>query len=248
MRESQITCGKVRPIAGTGMPAPEYNSRLCRLFDELDSDERELFLSRCTRQHFKAGQELFTQGEPHTRSYLIRSGNVKMYYVAASGKEITLPHWSDGALIGEPNGLRERHPYAWSAQALDDVVAEQIKGSDLEELSMRLPRLARYLIETLVWKLYVVSELLQSMGTQTVPARVADLLLKLGEEHGVPSAHGLTIGKRFSHDELGHMVGATRVWVTQAMKRLKREGLIATRGRDIVILDVNGLRQKNLLN
>jgi len=248
VRESQISCGTGRQSVISGVPAPDYYSRLSRLFDELDSDERELFLSRCTRRDFKAGQDLFTQGEPYTSSYLIRSGNVKTYYVAASGKEITLPHWSDGALIGEPNGLRERHPYVWSAQAVNDVVAEQIKGPDLEELSMRLPRLARYLIETLVWKLYIVSELLQSMGTQTVPARVADLLLKLGEEHGVPGAHGFTIGKRFSHDELGHMVGATRVWVTQAMKRLKREGLIATWGRDIVILDMNGLRQMKLQN
>ncbi len=248
MRAIQIDYGAGHRKGLPGVPVPGFSSRLSRLFDELDADERELFLSKCTRHEFKAGQDLFTQGEPYTRSYLIFSGSVKTYYVAPSGKEITLPHWSDGALIGEPNGLRERHPYIWSAQAVDEVVAEQIGGQDLEDLSMRLPRLARYLIEALVWKLYIVSELLQSMGTQSVPARVADLLLKLGEEHGVLGAQGLTIGKRFSHDELGHMVGATRVWVTQAMLRLKREGLITTKGRDIVILDLNGLRRKNLLN
>lgn len=225
-----------------------FHSKLSNLFDELEADERDMFLSRCTRHQFKAGEDLFAQGEPYTKSYLIRSGTVRTYYVAASGKEITLPHWSDGALIGGPNGFRERRPHNWSAQALNDVVVEQIRGRDLEELSLRLPRLAHYLIEALVWKLHVVSVLLQSFGTQSVPARIAHLLLKLCEQYGVPHAQGIAIGQRFSHNELGQMVGATRVWVTLALKSLKKEGLITTHGRDIVILDVKRLREKNLVD
>lgn len=228
--------------------ANTLHSKLSNLFDELEPDERDMFLSRCTRHQFKAGEDLFAQGEPDTRSYLIRSGTVKTYYVAASGKEITLPDWSDGALIGGPNGFRERRSHVWSAQAVNDVVVEQIRGRDLEELSLRLPRLAHYLIEVLVWKLYVVSVLLQSFGTQSVPTRIAHLLLKLCEQYGVSSAHGITIGRRFSHDELGQMVGATRAWVTLALKGLKKEGLITTQGRDIVILDIERLREKNLSN
>jgi len=213
------------------------------LFSELAPEERDAFLSRCTRQHFESGVNLFSQDEPYTRSYLIRSGMVRTYYVSPSGKEITIAHWSDGAMVGGPNVFREQRLHIWSAQAVTEVVAEQIRGQDLEELSMRIPRLAHYLIETLSYKLYWVSVLLQTFGTQSVRARVAHLLLQLAELYGEEEPAGTLIAQQFSHEDLGRMVGATRSWVTLALKRLKDEGIIKTVGRDTYILSVDRLRK-----
>lgn len=246
MSASQVASRSDHDDGVSNEPADTCDAKLSNLFDVLDANERELFLSRCSRHQFRVGEDLYAQGDPYTKSYLIRAGKVRTYYVAASGKEITLAHWSEGTLLGGPNVFRERRPHIWSAQAVTDVVVEQIKGRDLEELCLHIPRLAHYLIEALVWKLHVVSVLLQSFGTQSVRARVAHLLLQLSEQYGVHQAEGITIGQRFSHDELGQMVGATRVWVTLALKELKKEGLITTRGRDIVILNMKKLREKEM--
>jgi CRP-like cAMP-binding protein len=227
--------------------APVFDSRTPRpkpldLFEELQPAERDAFLAKCTRQHFSVGTSIFSQGEPYTKSHLIRSGVVRTYYVAPSGKEITIAYWPEGTLVGGPNVFREQRPHIWSAQATTEVVTEQIRGQDLEELSMRIPRLAHYLIETLTFKLHWVSVLLQTFGTQSVRARVAHLLLQLGERYGVEHPQGTLITQHFSHEELGRMVGATRSWVTLALKQLKSDGIITTRGRDILILSMNGLR------
>ena len=213
------------------------------LFSELAPEERDAFLARCTRQHFEAGVNLFSQDEPYTRSYLIRSGMVRTYYVSPSGKEITIAYWNEGAMVGGPNVFREQRLHIWSAQAVTDVVAEQIRGQDLEGLSMRIPRLAHYLVETLSYKLYWVSVLLQTFGTQSVRARLAHLLLQLGDRYGEEEPGGTLIAQQFSHEDLGRMVGATRSWVTLALKQLKDEGLIKTIGRDTYIVSMERLRK-----
>jgi GTP-sensing pleiotropic transcriptional regulator CodY len=59
----------------------------------------------------------------------------------------------------------------------------------------------------------------------------------------VEDPKGTLIAQHFSHEELGRMVGATRSWVTLALKKLKSEGVIATRGRDVLILSMNDLRE-----
>ena len=41
------------------------------------------------------------------KSHLIHSGVVRTYYVAPSGKEITIAYWPQGTLVGGPNVLWE---------------------------------------------------------------------------------------------------------------------------------------------
>src|SRR6185503_20183354 len=80
-----VAFARGRPAEQRGLSAP---SRHLDLFAELEPAECRAFLARCTRQQFRAGANLFSQGEPYTRSYLIQSGVVRTYYVAPSGKEI----------------------------------------------------------------------------------------------------------------------------------------------------------------
>lgn len=211
------------------------------LFEQLRPADRQAFLSRCKEQRFDPGTHLFSQGEPYTASYLVHSGVVRTYYVSPTGKEITIAYWSEGALVGGPNVFEEHRPHIWSAQALTGVVTESIRGRDLEELSMHIPQLAHYLIETLTFKLHWVSVLLQTFGTQSVKSRLAHLLLQLSDRYGAPQGGGTRITQHFSHDELARMVGATRSWVTLAIRNLKKQAIIECRGRQIVVLDRQAL-------
>ena len=219
------------------------SSEQLNLFTQLRAADREAFLAACRTQHVAAGAHLFAQGEPYTTSYLIRSGVVRTYYVAPTGKEITIAYWSAGALVGGPQVFRENRPHIWSAQAASDAVVEVIRGRDLEALSLKIPALAHYLIETLTFKLHWVSVLLQTFGTQSVRSRLAHLLLQLSDRYGVPRDGGVLIAQHFSHDELARMVGATRPWVTVAIRNLKKDAIIACRGRRIVVLDRAALQK-----
>ena len=59
----------------------------------------------------------------------------------------------------------------------------------------------------------------------------------------LPQAGGTLISHHFSHDELARMVGATRSWVTVAIRNLKKESIIACRGRHIIVVDRTALQK-----
>ena len=241
---SRSAAARTRPAealeeSDRGLPPPSQRELLA----ELRPPDREAFLARCKKLHFAQGTHLFSQGEPYTTSHLVCSGVVRTYYVSPTGKEITIAYWSEGGFVGGPNVFKEQRPHIWSAQAATDVVTESIRGRDLEELAMRIPQLAHYLIETMTFKLHWVSVLLQTFGTQSVRSRLAHLLLQLSERYGVKHSEGTLIAHQFSHDELARMVGATRPWVTIAIKHLKNDAVIACSGRHIIVRDKQALKR-----
>lgn len=213
------------------------------VFAELSQTERLSFLAKCKEQNFEPGSHLFFQNERYTATHLIQRGLVRTYYVSPTGKEITIAYWSDGALVGGPNVFNEQSTHIWSAQAVTNAVTLAIRGRDLEEISMKIPALAHYLIDTLTFKLHWVSVLLQTFGTESVRLRLAHLLLQLSEHYGIKHSGGTMIKHHFSHEELARMVGATRPWVSVTLSSFKKEGILTCSGRHLVILNKSSLEK-----
>jgi CRP-like cAMP-binding protein len=205
--------------------------------------ERDLFLAKCTKATFKRGQVLFMQGARHTTDVLVTSGVIRTYYVSPMGKEITLAYWSTGDLLGGPDFFDDHAVHIWSAHAAKDSEVLLIRGTDLAELTLRIPVLARAVIEALMFKLRWVSVLVQTLSTGSVDVRIAHLLLKLCEMFGEESDDGsVCINQHFSQRDLAMMVGATRQWVSIILSRLSREGILRLGKRRFVILDIDKLR------
>ena len=89
-----------------------------------------------------------------------------------------------------------------------------------------------------------VEERLTAVLTRTVEARVADFVAQAAERHGIPESRGVLIGEKFTHIEIAEYVGATRETVTLVLGVLKRDGIIDTDHRRIVVRDAAGLRQR----
>jgi CRP/FNR family transcriptional regulator, cyclic AMP receptor protein len=213
---------------------------------QLSPSDRELMLDKSTEVKFPRGSHLFVQGSPHAGNFFIRSGVVRTYYVSPSGKELTLAYWTVGDLLGGPDFFGKAMNHVWSAQAVEDTCALVIDGEDFAEIAIeipKLPSLARLVINTLIFKLRWMSILLQLQGTASVSVRLAHLLLKLSEMSGREHPEGTVIEHRFTQDDLANMIGATRQWVSVTLKRLRRQGIVQFKGRELIILDHDALRR-----
>jgi len=112
-----------------------------------------------------------------------------------------------------------------------------IKGDELRTLTEEIPQLAIGIIEALVYKGRCFSALIQMLGTRSVSERLAQLLLMLIESHGEPDRRGgIAIQRQFTHEDLAHMVGASRQWVTTSLDRLQHQGVVHIRKRQVVVL------------
>jgi len=220
----------------------EAIARQRNVLAELDGREREAFLGRCRPEIFDSGETVFSQGAPHVGTYVISSGLIRTYYTSPLGKEITLAFWSDGDWIGGPDFFGESPTHIWSAQAVERSSTLLIAGSDLRRLAREIPGVGIAVIGALTFKLHWLSLLLQTLATESVSERLAHLLVTLGDTYGEPYQHGVRIRYPFSQEDIAAMVGASRQWVSMAISRLQKAGIVRTDKRHLIIVDPDKLR------
>ena len=209
-----------------GGPAP--------LFQELSEREQKEVLAQGTRRVIRRRQTLFAQGTPHDGIYLIQTGRMRVFYIAPSGREMTLSYWHPGNFVGGPevfgSGL-----HLWSGAAMTDCSIVHFPGKILRRLVLQIPGLAIGVIEGLAFKGKCYSALAQMLGTRSVTERLAHLLLHLADSYGVREQDGVVISAALTHADIAHMVGATRQWVTISLKRFEEQGILASAKSKIVI-------------
>jgi CRP/FNR family cyclic AMP-dependent transcriptional regulator len=195
------------------------------LLDRLTPQERENVIRQCTPKLAKRHSTVFRQGEAQKGIYLILSGGVRVFYAAPSGREITRAYWFAGNFIGGPDVFAQTRNM-WSAVAIRDTSLLLLPSATLRSLCARMPNLAIGLIEAMVFKGRCYAAMAQMLGTRTVGERMTRVLLMLAEMYGVKTEEGVAISVPITHEEISHMVGATRQWVTVGLKRLQSDGII----------------------
>lgn len=223
-----------------GDPAQEVLSREPGILENLSAGERAQFLSRCSEQEYRKGEYLCQQGSLHTENFVVRSGLVRTFYVAPSGREITLGYWSTGNLLGGPNFFAVC-THIWSAQAVRDSRSYVIKAADFRALTLEVPAIADCVMRALSFKMRWFSLLCQMLGTEPAHRRVARLLQILAPIYGEQQLHRTVLRVNFTQEEIGNMVGATRVWVSRAFGRLQRAGALHLDPAHRIVLDLDAL-------
>jgi CRP/FNR family cyclic AMP-dependent transcriptional regulator len=182
--------------------------------------ERERVLVRCTPRLAKRHSFIFRQGEKQKAIYIILSGGVRVFFAAPSGREITRAYWFPGHFIGGPDVFADA-PHMWSAIAIRDTSLLTVPSAELRSLCAAIPNLAMGLIEAMVFKGRCYAAMTQMLGTRSASQRMTQVLMHLAELYGTETAEGTEIKLMLTQEEIAHMVGTTRQWVTLHLKRLQ---------------------------
>ena len=209
----------------------------------LSDEDLETVLNRARRCRIRPKHLLFRQGDRHRGIFLIQSGVVRTFYTSPTGREITLAYWQPGNFVGGPD-VFEDCIHMWSGITVRDTEVFHLRGRDLRELMAQIPDLALGMVEALVYKGRCFSSLVQLLGTRSVSGRLSQVLLALCDNYGIPAAdgHGVVIAVNLTHEDLAHMVGASRQWVTTTLDRLQKKDIVHIRKRQLVILRPDLLR------
>jgi CRP-like cAMP-binding protein len=186
------------------------------------------------------GAAVFHQGDAHHGIFIIRRGQVRVYYAAPSGREVTLAYWTRGHFIGGPE-VSGGGVHMWSGIAMEMCEITALPSASLQKLLAEVPNFALALIDGLVAKGKCYSSMAQMLGTRSVIERLAQHLLNLAELHGVRDGKTVLINRRITHDQIAAMVGSTRQWVTMMLKRFQTKRIIAVEGSSIRIKRVDQL-------
>ncbi len=201
----------------------------------LDAADEAKILDRARYIRLAPNQILFHQGDVHDGIFLIESGLIRTFYTAPSGTEITLAYWEAGNFAGGPD-VFEGSVHVWSGMAVREAEVLLLRGSDLREFVQTVPDFAIGLIEALEFKGRCFSALVQMLGTRSVGERLARLLRALVEGFGEVREEGIVIDVHFNHEDLAHLVGASRQWVTTTLAQFQEQKILRIRRRQVIVL------------
>jgi CRP-like cAMP-binding protein len=138
-------------------------------------------------------------------------------------------HPEDNTFFGESAAF-DRYPYFATATVMQE---SNIYAFDIEETETLLkahPEVSLLIITSIIRKLRLLGLQVEGLSFLDAQKRVASILLKLMHEVGEPTAGGILIRKRITHEDLANITGLSRVTVTNVLNYLDRSKLI-TKGR-----------------
>jgi CRP/FNR family transcriptional regulator len=182
------------------------------------------------------GRIIFLEGTPATTSYVLLSGQVKIYKSSPEGKEQILHVLDRGEPFAEVP-MFQGGPYPASAMAIKPSRVLAVEKDVLVRLMERDAGLALAMLAALSARLRQMSTLIGQLTLREVPARLGAYLLHLsGEQRSQSISLDITKG------HLAGFLGATREAVSRALAKLAEAGVIAMDNRMITILDMARLK------
>lgn len=235
--------GGQEPGLGAPILLAEWEMPLLReasLIERLSEEDQALVRMHGHEMRLASGEPLFRQGERHDGIVVIEEGQIRSFYAAPSGREITLAYWSKGHFVGGPD-VFGGGTHMWAATAVRPSRLVFLPGAGLRQLARQVPDLAIGIIDALVFKARCYSAFAQMLGTRSVAQRLVQLLQHLAQAYGVKDERGILIAAAFTHADLAALIGATRQWVTVQMGRMQQDGILTNRRGLMVILKPEAL-------
>jgi CRP/FNR family transcriptional regulator len=173
---------------------------------------------------------------------LLLEGRAQVYEESDHpGQELMISVVESGTLVGA-TGFAP-HPCGLRVEALEPSIICGVKRRAFEELLDTNPTLGTRVASLLAERLIETEGRLADLARKEVPERLASQILRLVESEGVVTREGYRILTRYTHRQLGTMIGANREAVTRAFGKLRSEGVVELRDRRIFITDPEALRQ-----
>jgi CRP-like cAMP-binding protein len=213
------------------------------LFAGLSDKERAALRGRMRLRRFSRGEVIFQRDDPGSQLYIVETGSVKIALSSAEGKEMILALLNRGDIFGEMT-LIDDAPRSADAVALEPCSMLLLEREHFVHFLREQPGASLTLMAALSRRLRATDDLVQDAAFFDIPARLANVLLRLAETIGQPTPQGSTIGRRLTQGQLAGMIGATRESVNKWLRTYERQGLIVSDRGVITVVQPDVLRRR----
>lgn len=189
---------------------------------------------------FKAGQRIFTIGQPFDALYLVNSGFLKTVLIDEAGNEQVLGFPMKGDVLGV-DGIHLKQ-YMSEAVALSSCDVVVIPFKVFSSLGRKYPELELSLYGVLSRELTREQSMASALGSLSAEARVGRFLVALSERFSVMGYSGKEFNLRMTRQEIGSYLGMTLETVSRTMSAFDRIGYIAIEGRSVTLKDIQALK------
>lgn len=192
--------------------------------------------------HLRHKQPIFHQGDIPSAVYVVKSGRVCITSYSRTGMEQQLYIAEQGALFGEHSCLLEA-PHMTSSISIVDSSLYAVPARTFLTRVRENPSLNQAVMQIMCRKNSMLIGRLLSQSSSDSLQRIAQVLVDMAKEYGVPSEYGLEIAIRFSHQDVANLLHTSRVTVAKSFQNLSRLGIVLRRQNQIYICDLKQLER-----
>jgi CRP/FNR family transcriptional regulator, cyclic AMP receptor protein len=212
------------------------------LTKNLRSDELDRLENITETVNLRKKQVIWSPTDKADRIFFIRSGLVKLSKTTDDGRELTLHLLQKNDILGE-EALMGLQPHNSMAEAYEEVVLYSVSRDEFIKFVRGNVAMAMAIAEVMSDRRRSIENRLESLIFRTAHARLANLFLDLAERFGVRDSRGIIINMKLTHKEMASLIGASRETVSFAILDLRRDALILTEEKRVILLDPDALKR-----
>lgn len=221
-------------------PIDNWDFKSESILADLPPKDYELLMARHLEQSYARHDVLFREGAYPSGIFYIRRGKIKKYKVDNEGREQIINVAHAGQLIGYHAVLSEDR-YPDSAAAMEDSVVDFILREDFLHAVEHATVLSTRLLKTLSHEFAVLANNLTMFAQKNVRERLALQLLVLREKYSMNTPAEMPVEINISREDLASLAGTARESVVRVLTAFREEGILETKGRKIIIYDLQRL-------
>lgn len=207
------------------------------LFQGLPDEQLQALRNIALSENYAKGETIFSEGADGRGFYVAESGSIKIYKLSFDGKEQILHIFGPGEPFGEvPVFTGRRFPA--NAMALKASRVLFFPRKAFVDLISSDPSLALNMLGVLCLRLRQFTIQIENLSLKEVPGRLAGHLIWLAGDQGNKNQVRLDISK----GQLASLLGTIPETLSRILSKMANQGLIEVRGRDILIIDFEGLK------
>jgi CRP/FNR family cyclic AMP-dependent transcriptional regulator len=211
------------------------------LLMDCSAETTQKILKTFELREIRRRQVVYLPGDPGDAVYFVNGGRLKVSKVTRDGKELTLAYRVPGEIFGELC-LVEGGPREEMAEAMENALISVIDRAVFDAILQREAMIGARLVKVVAQRRRDVENKIEQLIFKDVNAKLAELLLRLGEEYGIEDSRGTLVSLKITHQEMANLIGSTRETVSLTLSQFKRRGFINTDGRKVILADRDGLR------
>ncbi|MGQ0697095.1 MAG: cyclic nucleotide-binding domain-containing protein [Panacagrimonas sp.] len=192
------------------------------------------FVAHSRKRSFPPKQTILNAGDEPRSIFLILEGSISVL-TKDGDREMVLAYLKAGEFFGEMCLFPEQSTRSAIVRARTPVLVAEVEYPVFREFVRKQPEIMFEVAGQLAARLRDTSRRLHDLAFVDVAGRLARELLALShEQDAIKHPRGILL--KVSRQELGRLVGCSREMVGRVTKKLEEDGLIASHGRAILLL------------
>lgn len=224
------------------MLTSEQFQRIARTFPLLQRADPQLardFQQKAFLAQIPAGRDVFVEGDRAEAIALLISGEVRVYKIGETGREITLYRFGHGgSCVLTANAILSEQTFPALATVVHDAEAVMIPADTFRKWVHQYEIWRDFVFDLMSQRLLSVMEIVDEVAFRRLDTRVAAFLLARGRAENPI---------QITHQEIAAELGSSREVISRVLEDFSRQGSIQSARGVIEVLDFDALETRAVM-